>query len=768
MSLGGPKATPAPVRTRTALAPADPATRYGAIRAATARLAAPLSPEDATAQSMPDASPAKWHLAHVSWFFETFLLEPLLPGYRPFDPAYRSLFNSYYNGVGEQFARSQRGLVTRPGLGEVLAYRTHVDAAMADLLARPLDEAAAALLELGLAHEEQHQELLLTDIKHLLAINPLRPSYAGRWPLTRVSPVPRGWVAFPGGLHAIGHEGPGFAFDHERPRHHVFLQPFELATHPVTNGDWIGFIEDGGYLRPELWLSDGWATAQAQGWEAPLYWYRAESGWRCFTLHGDAPVDPHAPVTHVSFYEADAFARWSDARLPTEAEWEVAAADLPANGNFADSGAFHPLALRTPPHDGALAQLFGDVWEWTASAYLPYPGYRPAEGAVGEYNGKFMSGQMVLRGGSCATPPGHIRASYRNFFPPAARWQFSGLRLARDLAAGRASSEAIRRPRFRTLSAPPADTAARLADGLMADPPRIASGHFYDPLGSRLFEAITMLDAYGLTRAEAAILKAHAPAIAAEAQARLHHDFQLVDLGAGNAAKAESLIPRLKPSRYVAVDISADFLKGALDRVQQAHPGLDIVGLGQDFADRFEWPADLADRPALFFYPGSSIGNFTSEGALHFLARLKAAIPESALLIGADLVRAPADLVAAYDDPAGVTAAFNRNILANVNRALGSDFALQGWRHVACYDREQARIEMHLEAIADTRVRWPGGERIFPAGTRILTEISTKWTPGRLTALMADAGFGDVHLWTDAQPSFAVALGGGWRGVRPD
>lgn len=740
---------------------ADLAARFAAVRGLTERLARPLSPEDATAQSMPDASPAKWHLAHVSWFFETFLLEPRLAGYRPFDPAYRMLFNSYYNGVSTPFARPQRGLVTRPGLAEILAYRAHVDSGMAALLARPLDEETAWLVNLGLAHEQQHQELLLTDIKHLFSINPLKPSYAGRWPLTAVAPVPRGWLPHDGGVHAIGHEGSGFAFDNEGPRHRVFIEPFELATHPVTNGDWIAFIADGGYARPELWLADGWAMARAEGWAAPLYWQADGPDWRCFTLHGDAPVDPNAPVTHISFYEADAFARWAGARLPTEAEWEVAAACLRPEGNFADSGAFHPLAARTPARPGEPAQMFGDVWEWTGSAYLPYPGYRPAAGAVGEYNGKFMSGQMVLRGGSCATPPGHVRATYRNFFPPAARWQFSGLRLARDLPGGRlrATPAAGRRPQFRTLSAPPADIAARLSEGLMADPPRIASGHFYDELGSRLFEAITRLDAYGLTRAEAAILEAHAPAIAGAVHDRLGRDFQLVDLGAGNAAKAEALLPILGPRRYVAVDISADFLKAALDRVQQAHPALDIVGLGQDFGERFQWPADLADRPALFFYPGSSIGNFTPEGAWRFLAALKAALPASALLIGADLVREPSALVAAYDDPAGVTAAFNRNILANVNRMLGSDFELAGWRHVARYDDEAARIEMHLEATADMRVRWAGGGRDFPAGTRILTEISTKWTRDRLTGLIEAAGFAPVQLWTDEANSFAVALG---------
>lgn len=734
------------------------ARRFTEVRAASVALAGPLSPEDCTAQSMPDASPVKWHLAHTSWFFETFLLEPQLPGYRPFDPAFRMLFNSYYNGVGAQFPRPQRGLVTRPGLAQVLAYREHVDRGMAALLdAGPLSGEIEALVTLGLAHEEQHQELILTDLKHLLSHNPLLPAYAGRWPLTTVAPVPRFWVAFPGGIHAIGDAGEGFAFDNERPRHEVLLRPFRLASHPVTNGDWIGFIEDGGYARPELWLSDGWAMVTAEGWRAPLYWRQSGSGWRCFTLHGDAPVDPNAPVAHVSFYEAEAFARWAGARLPTEAEWEVAAAGMPAEGNFADSGAFHPLAPRSPAPEGSLAQMFGDVWEWTRSAYEPYPGFAAAEGAVGEYNGKFMSGQQVLRGGSCATPPGHVRASYRNFFPPAARWQFSGLRLAQDDPdSGRGPIP--RTPRFLDLTERQ-DPAPALAAGLLADPPRIASGHFYDPLGARLFEAITMLPEYGLTRAEAGLFAAHGQAMADAARARLGPGFQLVDLGAGSCAKAEALMPLLAPSRYVAIDISAEFLAESLGRVQARFPDLETVGVGMDFAERFDLPAELADRPTLFFYPGSSIGNFDAGGASAFLKRLRGAVPECAILIGFDLVREEAALIAAYDDAAGVTAAFNRNILANVNRLLGSDFRPAAWRHVALWNPAQARIEMHLEATAPQAVAWPGGGRTFAAGERILTEFSTKWTEERIASLLVSAGFAAPTLWVDRASAFAVALG---------
>ena len=384
------------------LAQGELAARYPAIRAATEELAGGLSPEDCALQSMPDASPVKWHLAHATWFFETFVLERHDAAHRPFDPAFRFLFNSYYNGVGEQYPRPQRGMLSRPGLDEVLRYRVQVDERMRALLAgRTLPTEALGLVELGLHHEQQHQELILTDAKHLLSLNPLAPAWRAGMP-KRAAAAALLWIAHPGGEAGIGHDGAGFAFDNELPRHRVLLEPFELASRPASNAEFLAFIEDGGYRRPELWLSEGWTHAQAQHWEAPLYWRRREGAWMEFTLQGLQPLDLHASVTHVSHFEADAFARWSGARLPTEFELEV------AGGAFAD------------------------VWQWTSSSYGPYPGYRSTPGAVGEYNGKFMSNQYVLRGGSLDTPPGHLRPSYRNFFPSSARWQFSGVRLARD------------------------------------------------------------------------------------------------------------------------------------------------------------------------------------------------------------------------------------------------------------------------------------------------------------------------------------------------
>jgi ergothioneine biosynthesis protein EgtB len=401
--------------------------RFAEVRTRTERFAEPLSAEDQSIQSMPDVSPTKWHRAHTTWFFETFLLQPSLAGYRPYDPAYGYLFNSYYEAVGPRHPRPERGLLSRPSAAEIGRYRAHVDAAMPELIAQRPD--LAPLVELGLHHEEQHQELILMDIKHVLSSNPLEPAYGAPPPARAAAAAALAWLEIGGGLRQIGHDAQDFAFDNEGPRHKVWLEPFHLASRLVTCGEYLAFIADGGYRRPELWLSDGWAVAQQQGWTAPLYW-RQDGGWTVFTLAGRSPVAAAEPVVHVSFYEADAFARWSGKRLPREAEWEVAAVEhaVPLAGNLLDHGLYHPA----PATGEGLQQMIGDVWEWSASPYVGYPGYRPIAGAVGEYNGKFMSGQMVLRGGAAVTPPGHVRLTYRNFFPPAARWAFAGIRLAED------------------------------------------------------------------------------------------------------------------------------------------------------------------------------------------------------------------------------------------------------------------------------------------------------------------------------------------------
>lgn len=408
----------------------ETARRFDGVRALTEALAAPLSDADATVQSMPDASPAKWHLAHTTWFFETFVLRDHVPGYRLFDERYPFLFNSYYEAEGARHARDRRGMITRPSLADVLDYRHAVNAAVAAAI-DTLPAHALELVELGCHHEQQHQELFVTDILHLFSENPCEPAiHAPERKQPVAMPGPIGWIEHGGGIAEIGHDGTGFAFDCEGPRHRVLLAPHAIADRTVTNGEWAAFIADGGYTDSRHWLADGWAWVKAEGIGAPLYWEKAEGGWTRFGLDGRRPIDPAAPVTHVSFFEADAYASWAGARLPTEAEWEVAAADAdPAGGNQMDTAS----AVEPRPAPGGPA-FIGDVWEWTGSAYRPYPGFRAAEGAVGEYNGKFMSGQFILRGGSCATPRGHLRTSYRNFFYPHQRWQFTGVRLAKDLA----------------------------------------------------------------------------------------------------------------------------------------------------------------------------------------------------------------------------------------------------------------------------------------------------------------------------------------------
>jgi ergothioneine biosynthesis protein EgtB len=390
-----------------------PATAFCGVRDLTERLAAPLSPEDQTVQSMPDVSPTKWHRAHTTWFFETFVLAPHAGGYHVFDERYGYLFNSYYEAVGPRHPRPRRGLLTRPSADEVAAYRRHVDEAMVPLLGGDGFEPVRGLVELGLHHEQQHQELLLTDIRHVLSENPLRPAY-GQTPWRAAGAGRSGWSEHPGGRVAVGNDGRGFAFDNESPRHEVLLKPFAIATSLVTCADWRAFVEDDGYRRPDLWMSDGWGTVLEQGWDAPLYWEHIDDDWQHFTMLGMQELDPAAPVEHVSWYEADAYARWAGARLPAEEEWESVA----------------PAPDADPAHTEG---WYGAAWQWTGSAYRPYPGFRPAAGAVGEYNGKFMVNQLVLRGSAWATPPGHARRTYRNFFAPSARWCAGGVRLARDL-----------------------------------------------------------------------------------------------------------------------------------------------------------------------------------------------------------------------------------------------------------------------------------------------------------------------------------------------
>lgn len=693
--------------------------RYLAVRRRTESLAAPLSPEDQSAQSMPDASPTKWHRAHTTWFFETFLLTPFLPGYAVYDPTFGYLFNSYYDAVGPRQPRPQRGLLTRPSAAEVSAYRTFVDAAMTRLLAQAPTPEILERLELGLAHEEQHQELIMMDILHLFAQSPLDPAYRAAVPRKQADPGPQRFLRFAGGLVDLGARDAGFAFDNERPRHKVYVAPYRLADRLVTNGEWLEFMEAGGYRRVEFWLSDGWSLARSEGWEAPAYWRREASGWSTMTLEGRHPVEPNAPVLHVSYYEAAAYAAWSGHRLPTEAEWEAAATSV----------------------EGALLrQLHDQAWQWTSSAYAPYPGFRPGAGALGEYNGKFMVNQMTLRGGCLATPPGHSRPSYRNFFHPGSRWMFAGLRLADD-----------DRPLIAT---PKNDFLDEVTAGLSGAQKSLPSKYFYDAEGSRLFEAICELPEYYLTRTETALLSKIAPEIAA----LVPPDAALVEFGSGASAKTRILLdaaPQI--AVYAPIDISPDALDAAARGLRALYPRLVVTPLVEDFTRAIVLPEAAQGRPAVGFFPGSTIGNFTPADAEALLGRARMLLGKgSTFIVGADVAKDPSVLIPAYDDAQGVTAAFNRNILAHINRALGGSFQLEAFAHRAVWNAEDSRIEMHLQSLREQVVTIAGQRFLFRAGETIHTENSHKYRPEVFEAIAARAGWRVMRRWISEDPGFAV------------
>jgi len=733
--------------------------QFETVRRRTLDLAEPLSAEDQCIQSMPDVSPTKWHQAHTTWFFETFILKPFADGYKVFHPDFNFLFNSYYEQVGPRHERPKRGLLSRPPLRDVRAYRAHVEDALVEFLAARGGEYAgvAELLELGCHHEQQHQELMLTDIKHVLSCNPLKPAYQPPRPRDASRTRTWDWVEHAGGLVEIGHRGDGFAFDCEGPRHKVWLEPFQLASRPVTNGEFLAFIENGGYERPELWLSDGWAACQTHGWQAPLYWEPIDGGgWRIFTLAGLRPLDPDAPVCHVSFFEAEAYARWSGKRLPTEAEWEVIAASLTPAGNFAGTCEYHPV----PAQGEGLRQIYGDVWEWTASAYRPYPGFDPVHGAVGEYNGKFMSGQMILRGGSCATPEGHVRSTYRNFFYPTDRWQFTGIRLADE-----GSTRSVEVPPIATTDEAedaPADplTLAFLNDvvvGLSDKPKRLPPMWFYDETGAALFEAICDLPEYYITRTEAAILETAAPSIATA----LGGQPVLIEYGSGSMSKVRLLLDQLEePHAFVAVDISAEQLGQAAQELDAAYTNLRLHTIGKDFTKPIRLPAWLSEAGRrCAFFPGSTIGNFERLQARILLERMRRAVGRGgALVIGVDLKKDQTRLEAAYDDAAGVTARFNKNMLARINRDLGGDADLDSFEHHAPYNETKGRIEMHLRSRRRQKLTVAGHQFHFEPGETIHTENSYKFTVSEFQGLAKEVGFAPVEVWTDAEELFSVHL----------
>jgi dimethylhistidine N-methyltransferase len=717
---------------------------YRAVRASTRALTAQLSDADATVQSMPDASPAKWHLAHSSWFFETMVLEPHVSGYRPYDGRFNYLFNSYYESIGARHSRAERGFLTRPTLDEVHAYRDHVDQAIARVLADRPAEGVASLIELGCQHEQQHQELLLTDILHLFAQNPLRPAYKAPEPLPvkPYSVTPPEFLDFEGGLIEIGHTGEGFAFDCEGPRHQVFIDPYQLADRLVTNREWIQFIEAGGYENPLLWLSDGWAAKSAASWKMPLYWERHEDSYWSMTLRGAQPLDLDAPVSHVSYYEADAYATWAGARLPTESEWEHAGATLPVCGNFASSG-----RLRPGPAQGAsgLRQMFGDVWEWTRSAFSAYPQFKATSGAVGEYSGKFMSGQFVLRGGSCVTPSKHIRATYRNFFPPQARWQFSGVRLAADAAHTRTSNEAgYIKDGF----------ANDVLIGLSKIQKAIPSRWLYDDRGCALFEEITQLEEYYPTRTETQILRDNAEDIAQFCG----ENATVLEYGAGAAIKTELLISALRnPRFYVPVDIADTFLNDTVARLRAQYPQLATRPIIADFNVDFELPEWLPLPNRVAFFPGSTIGNLDETEVLAFLRRVRGHVgPSGKAVIGFDLRKSLQVLIPAYDDAKGVTAKFNLNLLARINRELRGSFDLEGFKHQARWNAGQSAIEMHLLSVKAQTAHVQGRAFQFALGETIHTESSRKYDADAFARVCDQCGWRVDRVWLDDEERFAM------------
>ncbi|MFC5345344.1 ergothioneine biosynthesis protein EgtB [Brevundimonas staleyi] len=710
---------------RTVSHEADALGRYFAVRSAMPALAARLSAEDLAAQSMPDASPGKWHLAHTSWFFEAMILASE-PGYEPVDPRFQQLFNSYYESLGRRIERPERGLMTRPSLDEVLAYRTEIDRRMAERIEHGFEGLEDYLFVLGLNHDQQHQELFLMDLLNLMSKSPLDPAaYAAEpRPGGPLQPARGGQTRFEGGLVDIGHDGPDFAFDNEGPRHREWLEPFLMDHDLVTNGQWLAFMADGGYRKPELWLADGWAVVKAEGWDAPLYWRQDDGEWTVLTLTGRAQVDPNAPVRHISAYEADAYAHWAGKRLPTEAEWESAVATAP----------------------DVFSNLYGEVWQHTASAYAPYPGFQPTEGTASEYNGKFMANQRVLRGGSFATPTGHSRATYRNFFYPHQRWAFMGLRLASDAPAGeRARIEDLETARFR----------AELVAGLSRPEKSVSPKWFYDAAGSDLFEDITRLPEYYPTRQEAGLLRAMAPGLTEH----FGDDAVLVEFGSGASEKTRILLdsaPTLQA--YVPIDISPDALKAAAAGIAEAYPHMEVVPVVGDFVNLAPLP-ELGRGRRVGFFPGSTIGNLEPDQAVAFLANARDRLGSSSLFIlGVDLVKDPAVLVAAYDDAQGVTAAFNRNLLVRANRELGADFDLDAFQHVAVWNVDKSRMEMHLKATRAMEVHIGAAVIAFAEGETIHTESSRKFTEASVTAMAEAAGWRVVSFQRSPDPSVALVL----------
>lgn len=705
---------------RAAVAGVDLWKQLSAVRTRTVHLAAPLSAEDQVVQSMADASPTKWHLAHTTWFFETFVLAVYKTGYEIFDKQYAYLFNSYYEALGARHPRPRRGLLTRPSSEAIQAYRNHVDHHLGALLQAPLSAELVDLIRLGIAHEEQHQELLLMDALHLFSQSPLKPAYLEQWPLPQAGRTGT-FMSHGGGLLSIGTGTEGFVFDNEKPVHPVWVAGFEISDRLVTNRDWLAFMEDGGYSRAELWLADGWTTVKDQFWTSPLYWQRQglSGGWQEMTLRGLQPLSMDRPVSHISYYEAAAFAQWSGARLPTEAEWEVAA------------------------RAGLLEQIDDVAWQWTQSAYLPYPGFRATEDAIGEYNGKFMVGQMVLRGGANITSPGHSRPGYRNFFKPEQRWMQSGVRLARDISTTALVTET--RSQFAT----------DIVAGLSSRPKTLLPKYFYDAAGSELFEEICKTPEYYPTRAETALLRN----IADQISAFIEDGATLIEFGSGASEKTRILLDACSLGAYVPMDISTTALDRATRRLSAEYPALRMLPLPGDFTKPLDVPLPLGRAPRVGFFPGSTIGNFVHPEAIALLRSARTWLGKSAfMIVGVDIVKDTDTLIAAYSDAAGVTERFNKNLLVRINREAGGNFDVDSFDHVAHWNEACARIEMHLVSNVAQTVTAGGHTFDFAKGESVHTENSHKFTVGTFTRLVEAAGWTVKNHWVSDAPEFGIFL----------